>query len=289
MAYVKDQWTRPVKQADGTVVRERNEKRWGKGKRWLAVWIGPEGKEVSAAFDTKTVASRHGSAMETDRERGEYVDPRAGKVRLEEVGTAWLRSRSVDPSSDIQYESKWRLHVEPRFGKRSVGTIRPSEIAEWVRALTEQFGTSTARTAFLVLFGCLELAVEDGTLKRNPARSKTVKRPPVPDSEILVWPEETVDAIVAAHPPQFRLVPIVGGGAGLRQGEIFGLSVEDFDYEAKVIWVRRQVKKLGKDFVFAAPKNDRVRSVPMSDEVAEFTRAHIEEFGATEVTLPWEN
>ena len=31
MSYVKDQWTRPVKQDDGTTVHERT-KRWGRGK-----------------------------------------------------------------------------------------------------------------------------------------------------------------------------------------------------------------------------------------------------------------
>jgi hypothetical protein len=52
MANVKDQWTRPVKRADGTTVRERNE-RWGKGKRWLAGRVDPEGRERIKAFGTK--------------------------------------------------------------------------------------------------------------------------------------------------------------------------------------------------------------------------------------------
>src|SRR3954453_11428003 len=120
MAFVKDQWTRAVKQEDGTVVRVRDEKRWGRGKRWLAVWQDPTGREVTRAYRSKTEATRYGSPMETDTERGEYVDPRAGEVRLEEIGKYWLKSRSVDPSSEIQYESKWRLHVEPKFGKRQV-------------------------------------------------------------------------------------------------------------------------------------------------------------------------
>lgn len=42
VAFVKDQWTRAVRQADGEVVRERKPERWGKGKRWLAVLAGSE-------------------------------------------------------------------------------------------------------------------------------------------------------------------------------------------------------------------------------------------------------
>ncbi|TCC34963.1 site-specific integrase [Kribbella sindirgiensis] len=288
VAFVKDQWTRAVKQPSGEVVRERKPARWGKGKRWLAVWHGPNGDEVSMAFETKIAAERHGNAMETDIARGEYIDPAAGKMRLAEVAERWMKSRSVDPSSEIQYESKWRLHVAPTFGKRQVKSIKPSEIAVWLKELTATFGPSTARSAFLVLFGCLELAVEDEALKKNPAKSKLVKRPPTVDPSIVVWPDETVDAIIAAHPEQYRLIPIIGDAAGLRQGEIFGLSPDDFDFEERVIRVRRQVKKLGKDFVFALPKNDKVRTVPMPDSVAELVQEHIARFGTTEVSLPWE-
>jgi len=288
MAFVRDQWTRPVKQPDGTVERVRNEKRWGRGKRWLAVWLDPNDEERSKAFTTKVAASKYGAQMETDRERGEYVDPSAGKVRLEEIGPRWLMSRSVDPSSQIQYESKWRLHVQPVFGGRQVKSIRPSEIAVWLTELTATFGPSTARSAFLVLFGCLELAVADEILKRNPARSKIVKRPATVDPDIIAWPTETVDAIVEGHPEQYRLIPIIGAATGLRQGEIFALSPADFDFDERVIRVRRQVKKLGKDFVFALPKNDRERVVPMSAWIADLVKDHIDHAGTGEVSLPWE-
>jgi integrase len=169
-----------------------------------------------------------------------------------------------------------------------VKSIRPSEIAVWLTELTAGFGPSTARSAFLVLFGCFELAVADEILKPNPAKSKVVKRPGIGDPEIVVWPEATVDSIVEAHPDRFLLIPIIGAGTGLRQGEIFALSPEDFDFDEQVIRVRRQVKKLGRDFIYSLPKNDRERVVPMSHHVAELVRDHIERFGATDVALPWE-
>ena len=112
MAYVKGLWTRPVEQADGSTARARNE-RWGQGKRWSAGWVDPEGRERTKAFSTKSPAGRHANAMETDRERGEYIDPEAGKVRFGEVAGRWLASRVVDPSTAIKYESALRLHVAP--------------------------------------------------------------------------------------------------------------------------------------------------------------------------------
>ncbi|MFG1621755.1 tyrosine-type recombinase/integrase [Kribbella sp. NPDC049227] len=104
----------------------------------------------------------------------------------------------------------------------------------------------------------------------------------------MAWSDETVDRIVQAHPEEFRLIPIIGSAAGLRQGEMLGLSVDDFDFEDLVIRVRRQVKRLGKEYAFALPKNDRERIVPMSTSLAKMVKTHIARFGTTKISLPWE-
>jgi integrase len=228
----------------------------GAGKRWLGVWIEPEGTEKSKAFDTKARAQQHATGTETDRDRRDYLDPNAGKVRLDEIWQRWFGSRTVDPASEIQYEAKWRLHAQPTFGRRMVKSLLPSEIGVWLTDLMSAYGPSTARSAFLVLNGCLELAVADDLIKRNPAQSRIVKKPANKFSPVMAWSDETVDSIIEAHPEQFRFLPVIGSAAGLRQGKLFGLSADDFDFDEQVIRVRRQVKRLGKEFVFALPKND---------------------------------
>ncbi|WP_134103378.1 tyrosine-type recombinase/integrase [Kribbella pratensis] len=226
--------------------------------------------------------------METDRDRGDYLDPNAGKVRLEEIWPRWMKSRTVDPASEILYESKWRLHVEPVFGRRMVKSILPSEVAVWLTDIIGAYGPSTARSAFLVLNGCLELAVADELIKRNPGQSKIVKKPCRRFSKVVAWSDETIDGLVEAHPEQYRLIPTIGSAAGLRQGELFGLSADDFDFDEQVIMVRRQIKRLGKEYVFALPKNDKERFVPMSAVLAEMVKEHLERFGTTTISLPWE-
>ena len=150
MGFTKDLWTRSERHADGTVRRVRNV-RWGKGKRWLAVWHDPDGGERSRAFAAKEPATRCWQAMETDRKRGDYLDPNAGRELLGDIGRRWLASRVVDPSTLIRYESVFRLHVEPRFGRRAVKAIRPSAIQAWLADLHERFGPSTAAGAYLVV------------------------------------------------------------------------------------------------------------------------------------------
>ncbi|TDW95411.1 site-specific recombinase XerD [Kribbella pratensis] len=288
MAFVKDLWTTAVEQADGSVKRERNAKRWGRGKRWLAVWIGPDGREKSRTFDTKVRASRFASEMETDVARGEYVDPQAGTVRFEVVAKSWLGSRVVDPTTEIRHETAWRLHVLPVFGKRQVKSIKPSEVANWLADLERRKGPATARTAFVVLHGTLELAVDDDTIKRNPAKAGVVTVPVPKNRRIVTWSDATVERIVECHPVQYRAIPTIGAAAGLRQGELFGLAKDDIDFDAMVIHVRRQVKKIGKYFVFALPKNDLERTVPMSEGAALTLMRHMESFEPRPYSLPWE-
>jgi integrase len=75
--------------------------------------------------------------------------------------------------------------------------------------------------------------------------------------------------VIAAHPDRYRAVPVVAAGCGLRQGEVFGLRVEDVDFLRRRMLVRQQVKLLGGRPVIAPPKGGKTREVPLPDVVAE--------------------
>ncbi len=81
-------------------------------------------------------------------------------------------------------------------------------------------------------------------------------------SGLIAWSDERLHALIHAHPDLFRPVPVIAASCGLLQGELFGLALEDVDFDEQVIRVRRQIKKLGADHVYALPKNDRERVVP---------------------------
>lgn len=287
MGFTKDLWTRPAPGEDGKMQRVRND-RWGKGKRWLACWLDPDGQEKSKAFKTQVAADKHWQGMETDKERGEYHDPNAGKALFSDFGKRWLASRMVDPSSAIRYASIYRLHVEPTFGRRQVRTIKPSQIQAWLGQLSERFEPSTPITAFLVLQGILDLAVADEALKKSPAKSSVVHPPVQQTCEIEAWADERVDALIDAHPDTLRAIPELGASCGMREGELFGLALEDFDFEDKTVRVRRQIKNLGGVYVYAFPKNDRERIVPLSDWAAQAVKRHIEACPPRPYALPWE-
>lgn len=287
MGYTKDLWTRPQAGLDGKIVRVRNA-RWGKGRRWLACWIDPDGRETSRVFKIQAEADRHWRAMETDKARGDYHNPDAGKVLFSDFGKRWLESRVVDPSTVLRYETAYRLHVSPAFGHRQVGTIKPSRIQAWIGQLSERFEPSTVNASFLVLQGILDLAVADEAIKKNPAKSPVVQVPVHQASEIQVWDDQVIACLIDVHPDSLRALPGLAASCGMREGELFGIAVEDFDFSEKIVCVRRQVKRLGNSYVFALPKNDRERIIPLSDWDIEVVRRHIATYPPRPYTLPWE-
>ena len=55
-----------------------------------------------------------------------------------------------------------------------------------------------------------------------------------------------------------------------------------------MVHVRRQVKIVRSKLVFALPKGDKVRDVPLPESVALALAAHLERHPARKVQLPWE-
>ncbi|GAB3154169.1 hypothetical protein GCM10027258_57660 [Amycolatopsis stemonae] len=292
MGYTKDLWTRPEKQPDGKTKRVPNA-RWGKGKRWLACWLDPDEQERSKAFTNKTPADKHWRDMESARDRGEYIDPKAGRELVDSIAQRWFGSRTVDPSTAIKDESVYRLHVKPVFGGRRVKAVKPSEVQEFQTKLGETHGPSTVAAARRILIGIFDLAGPDGDelIKKNPARAPVVKKITADGGHaepVVAWGDSTVFALIDAHPDYLRMMPTVQAGCGHREGEVFAFAVEDIDEDEGVIHIRRQIKKLGKHYVFALPKSDRTRKVPLPPSIAAGLQAHIAAFPPQPLTLPWE-
>jgi integrase len=88
-------------------------------------------------------------------------------------------------------------------------------------------------------------------------------------------------------PARYRALADAGAGLGLRQGEAFGLAVEDADFLHRVVHIRRQVRILGNTLCFALPKGGKERDIPLPDSIALRLSAHIAACPPVPVSLPW--
>ncbi|MFD4543707.1 site-specific integrase [Streptomyces bauhiniae] len=67
----------------------------------------------------------------------------------------------------------------------------------------------------------------------------------------------------------------LGGGCGLRQGEILGVTVDAIDFDPGTHHLVQQLKLSRSKAVFAPPKGGKLRDVPLPLPVAAALRAHM--------------
>ncbi|WP_449337796.1 tyrosine-type recombinase/integrase, partial [Streptomyces griseus] len=113
-------------------------------------------------------------------------------------------------------------------------------------------------------------------------------RPPTVDTKrITPWTTERLFAVRAGMPDRYQAMVDLGGGCGLRQGEILGVAVDAIDFRSDTLHVVQQLKLSRSKPVFAPPKGGKLRDVPLPGPVADALRAHMKQFPPVEITLPW--
>lgn len=273
---------------DGT--REPTE-RHGHGRRWLASYSDSEGRRRSKGFDRRVDAERFLAQVVADVVRGQYVDPERGRRSFGSFAREWLAAQTFDPSTREQLDVRLRNHMLPTWEHVELGQIRPLGIQRWLLGLNAKLAPNTVKVVFVNFSTILSAAVADDLIARNPAASRTVTKPPQVRRRVVPWPVEQVRAVIDAHPERYRAMIAVAASAGLRQGELFGLGVEDLDLDECVIRVGRQVKIVASRLLFAPPKyrrpEDPPRIVPISEGLAAMLADHLERFPPGQVVLPW--
>lgn len=129
--------------------------------------------------------------------------------------------------------------------------------------------------------------MDDRLIRENPCQAKTVRRPIARSPQIVVWPEERLRAVHKGLVQRFSAVVPLGSGLGFRQGEILGFSPDDIDRDDLVVHVQRQIKTVKGVMMFALPKGEKTRTVPLSTSILAEIDRYIDEYPPVEITLPW--
>lgn len=249
----------------------------------------PAGAQRSRSFATNAQAKAFKATVEADMVRGTYVDRSLGDVTLAEYAEAWLNDQTFAESTREQTELRLRLHILPTLGDTRLNALRRSQIQSWVRG-RQQAGLSarTIRVVVSLLVAVLNAAVADERIVRHPCPPGTLKLPTVPTRRVVPWTDEQVSSLRRELPERYAVLVALVTGLGLRQGEAFGLAVEDINFLKQTVRIQRQVKIVRSRLVFDLPKGRKVRDVPLPSSVARVLSAYIQTFPSRAVTLPWE-
>jgi integrase len=282
MAWTEDRWIVRVANDDGSKT-DVHSSRYGYGLRWRVRYETADGAERSRSFARKPDADRFRTETEADLMRGTYRDPDAGKITLQRYAGQWLENQTFDDSSreNIGYRIE---HVNAGLGGKRLDQVTPSMVNAWMRGL--RLAPSTKRQCLTALSSIFAAAVDDGRVAVNPCRARSVKAPKADRHEVVPLEEAHLAGLRDGFPARYRAMVDAGAECGLRQGEIFGLSVDEIDFLHRAVHVVRQVKIVGGRMVFAAPKGRKKRDVPLPRLTAETFAEHVRKFPPVPVTLP---
>lgn len=254
----------------------------------------PEGKQRTKTFKRMTDARAFAHTTERDKLHGTYIDIDAGRETFKTYADRWLKLTKNDPQTYEIRERILRLHVYPTIGDIELRKITSTTLRTLISKLDVADGYAV--DIFGLVASILASAVDDNVIANNPARSASLRKskPRAPKRKIVPWSKAWVDAMHDALPDRYKMVVTLAAGLGLRQGEVFGLAVEDVDFLRNVVYVRRQVKLVpGKRQTFAPAKarkdDDAPREVPLPESVKQELAAHLKRYPAPKVTLPWKH
>jgi len=233
---------------------------------------------------------------------GAYADPAAGRITVADYWATWSERQPWRDSSRMSITSLFDRHVLPAFGTRGLAgllahvdhvavpphvlpafgtrglaSLRRGEIETWAARLPLSARTTAQATRYLSTM--LAAAVVDGLIATNPAHR--ARRPRVEQDPVVPFTDTEVEALRAAAPCGFAVALDLGLGAGLRQSEATGLSVDRIDFLRRELTVDRQLvtRKAGEP-TFGPPKSKRsYRRVPLADAVVSALARHVEVHG----------
>lgn len=284
--YIEDRWYKKGPDGKRSIPTER----CNQGKRYRVAGV-PGVRDRS--FDKLTGvdgAKAWLAKAQHESSRGEFIDPRDGTMLLREyVEDHWWPNQNYpDPITRATVKGKVWNHVLTHLGSKPLNGIKTPQLRAWLKALNAQLGAGTVNDVWGALSSILQAAVDDERITKNYCRSQKTLRPPArPEPRASAWSRERVQMVRTLIDSRVRLAVDLGVGAGLRQGEVFGLASEDVDVDAQVLHVRRQVKKVGSKLVFALPKGRKTRTVPVPAHLLARVQEHLEQCPARAVTLPW--
>lgn len=238
---VDDLWY--LARRDPETGERRPSKRYGRGKRWRVRWSDPHtGETRTALFERKAEAERHDMSMQADISRGQYIDPRAGKITIAEYAAQWRAHQLHRDSTADMVERAFRLHILPVLGHVPMADARASHIRAWVKTTAENLSASTVHLVYSYVKSMFAAAAIDKIISSSPCVG--IRLPDIRDREFFIPEPEQIHRLVEEISGRYSPIPYLAAGCGLRGSEIFGLELDQIDFLNREIHVRQQLKRM---------------------------------------------
>jgi integrase len=253
--------------------------------RYRVRYLDPNGASREKWFRRKVYATTFERSIKTDIDRGEYRNPRAGNVPFVDVANTWLGTRADKARSTLDRDRSYlNSLILPTFQKRSVKSIRTSDVESWLASLG--CAPATRIRAFQILRNVLETARRDDMIRVNPAAD--VKPPTLAPTRVpRVLTDGDLNAVLqAAEQVDGRTAILIHlmARCGLRVGEAIALRRSNVNLGAGTIEIQRSMsRREGTRPVKGRLREEDGRTITIPNDVVNRLRVHFQQQPVTDL------
>ena len=249
-------------------------------ERYRARYRDEAGKEHARHFHKKAQAQRWLDEVTASVVRGDYVDPKAGKITFGQWFARW---------SDLQNwkagtaETANMTLASVTFADTPMDRITQLHVEAWMKSMTRPgpkrkgaLAASTRRTRYNYVRMAFLAAVKSRVIRQDPTAGITPPRVPKAETKMSIPTSEQIGRALAAA-GDFRAFVAVCAFAGLRLGEAAGLRLDDVDFLRRTLTVRRQIQgQVNSKTVEVDPKYESSRVVYLPEALVQELAAHVQ-------------
>lgn len=244
-----------------------------RGDKWQYYFEGAKvnGKRkqiVKSGFKTSKEAYAAGVKALAEYEGGNM--PKApATLSVSDYLDHWVKlyvDTNLRLSTKKNYVNTINKNVKPRIGGYKLSAVTPAVVQGLLNDLQAEGKSASYITLVrVVMRSAFGYAVRPlGYIKENPvSHAKTPKGSPKPRTRRVLSREEVEAILRRFEGTGFRLPILIAYHAGLRIGEVYGLTWDNVDLEAGTVKVDKQLKQYKKKWYFSEPKNDASKRTVM--------------------------
>ena len=211
------------------------------------------------------------NAITSDIDAGRIPTKQPKRYTVETWLREWLTTYCADlkPNTIHTYESRIERDVIPYMGKVQLTQVRNQQIQRLINKLyagdddRKPMASKTVVCVHGILHKAFDQAVVIGLIRDNP--SDHIKLPKTKKPDLKPLKDDALTAFLnAAKGDEYERIYIVALFTGMRESELIGLQWRDIDWDAGIIYVRRQRQRNVKEGGYRmldTTKNGKARKV----------------------------
>lgn len=229
-----------------------------KNPYWFQIMVN--GKRVTKrGFKSKTEAKLAMAEVVNELSKGEYVDP--SKLSFGDYFNDWIKNRDIAETTRDTYVSYYKVHIADNpIAKVLLSKLSALHIQNFIKELRDKnLSDGMVKGVFKTINASLNNAEKLGLITKNVASK--VDKPKVKKQERRIWSNDSIKHMLAMSKGDSRywIAVFLAVMTGMRQGEILGLKWSDIDFDKRLIYVRRGLRKDTAEFTEL--KTDKSRRI----------------------------